>query len=205
MNQQDVIFLLDKVGILVFAFTGVTSGVKKQLDIFGLLVVGVSCAIGGGILRDLLVARIPYAISNIDYLVFAIIASLISIILFHFKVKIPKLMISFSDTLGVGVFAAAGAVIAIELNLSIFHTVLFSIVTASGGGIIKDVLINEIPLILKRDLYATSAGLGGVIIYLVYSVTLKIELAVMVGVISVILFRLLSQRNNWHLPIIKEN
>lgn len=204
MSQQDVIFLLDKIGIFAFAFTGVASGIRKQLDIFGLLVVGVSCAIGGGILRDLLIARMPYAISNIDYLVFAAAASVLSILLFHFKMRIPNTAISYADALGIGVFAAAGAVVALELNLSAFHTILFSIVTASGGGIIKDVLINEIPFILKRDLYATSAGLGGFIIYLINAVSLNIELSVSVGVLSVIIFRLFSLRRSWHLPIIKE-
>lgn len=184
---------------------GVNSGIKKQLDIFGLLVVGVSCAIGGGILRDLLVARMPYAISNIDYLIFAIVASILSVLLFQFRINIPKSLVSFFDTLGIGVFAAAGAVVALELNLSIFHCILFSILTASGGGIIKDVLINEIPFILKRDLYATSAGLGGIIIYLVNYFSFNLELSVIFGVLSVVLFRLISLRGNWHLPVIQEN
>lgn len=205
MNQQDVIFLLDKIGILAFAFTGIASGIRKQLDIFGLLVVGVSCAIGGGILRDLLIARMPYAISNIDYLVFAFVASLLSIVLFHFKVKIPGVAILYADTFGIGVFAAAGSVVALNLNLSIFHTILFSIVTASGGGIIKDVLVNEVPFILKRDLYATGAGMGGIIIYFLNAASSNLELSVTAGVLSVISFRLFSLRRNWHLPIIKES
>ena len=175
------------------------------MDIFGLLVVGVSCAIGGGILRDLLVARMPFAISNIDYLVFALVASLLSVLLFRYRIKIPGKVLTLADTLGVGVFAAAGTVVALELNLSIYHCVLFSIVTASGGGIIKDVLINEIPYILKRDLYATSAGLGGITIYLVNSFSLNLELAVIAGVISVVLFRLFSLKWNLQLPIIRES
>jgi uncharacterized membrane protein YeiH len=120
MQSQDIIFFLDKIGILAFAFTGVANGVKKKLDIFGLLVVGIFTAIGGGILRDLLINQVPYAISNIDYLIFAFCASSLSILLFHFKLKIPLKIIIVAETLGLSVFAGAGAAVSLNLNLSIF-------------------------------------------------------------------------------------
>jgi uncharacterized membrane protein YeiH len=203
MDSSQIIFILDKIGILAFAFTGVASGVRKKLDIFGLLVVGVSSAIGGGIVRDLLLSRMPFAISNIDYLVFASTASIISIVLFYLKVKIPNKLVKFADTLGLGVFAMAGATASLNLDLSIFHSVLFSVLTAVGGGLIRDLLINEIPFVFKRELYATAAGIGGLVTHIIYSLGTSVSSSVLIGLILVISLRLYSIKKDLHLPIIR--
>lgn len=203
MQSQDIIFFLDKIGILAFAFTGVADGVKKKLDIFGLLVVGIATAIGGGIIRDLILAKIPYAISNIYYLAFAFGASTISILLFYFKLKIPYNVLNFLDTLGLGAFAAAGATVSLSLNLSILHTVFFAVITAVGGGLIKDIMLNEVPFILKREVYATAAGAGGLIIHIIHLLGLTISTSVLFGLFFIVTLRLYSIKKNLHLPTIK--
>lgn len=203
MQPQDIIFLLDKVGIFAFAFTGVAAGIKKKLDVFGLVAVGIATAIGGGILRDLMLARIPYAISNIDYLFLALSASVISIILFYFNWRMPDNLLKLADTLGLGAFAAAGATLSLSLNLSILHTIFFSVITATGGGLIKDILLNEVPFILKREVYATAAGAGGLAIYLIHLLGSTISDSALFGLVFIIALRLYSIRKNLHLPVIK--
>lgn len=202
MLDQQIVFILDKIGIFAFSFMAVAMGAKKKLDIFGLLVIGVSSAIGGGIIRDVMLNRIPFAISHPDYLMFAYGASILAIILFYFKLLIPSKILTISDTLGLGAFAAAGATVSINLNLSIFHTVLFAVITAVGGGLIRDILLNEIPFVLKREIYATAAGLGGFIIHLLFILGLNISYSVIIGLSIVIISRFFSIKKQLHLPVI---
>lgn len=203
MPDQQIVFILDKIGILAFSFIGVTMGVKKELDIFGLLVVGVASSIGGGILRDLMLAKIPFAISHPDYLMFANGASILAILLFYLKLKVPNQILMITDTLGLSAFTAAGAIVSINLNLSLLHTILFSVITAVGGGLIRDILLNEIPFILKREVYATAAGAGGFIIHIAFIFGLNISYSILLGLISVVTLRFISIYKDFHLPLIK--
>ncbi len=203
MLDQQIIFILDKIGIFAFSFIAVVMGVKKKLDIFGLLVIGVASSVGGGIIRDVILNKVPFAISNPDYLLFAYGTSLLAILLLHLKLLIPNKILAFLDTLGLAAFATAGASISISLNLSIFHTVLFAVITAVGGGLIRDILLNEIPFILKREIYATAAGVGGLIIHLLFKLGVNISYAVLAGLILVILLRLYAIQKKLHLPIIR--
>ncbi len=201
MDSEQLIFILDKIGILAFAFGGVSIGIKKKLDIFGVFLLGIINAIGGGILRDLILARTPFAISHFDYFGYAVGASFVSMLLIYLKLIFPNRLVIFADTLGLGAFAAAGAAVSINSHLSIFHTVFFSIITAVGGGIIRDILINEVPFILKREIYATAAAIGGITAY--FLVTLGVFNAVLVGALVTIIVRLYAIKNNINLPIIR--
>lgn len=203
MIDQQIVFILDKIGIFAFSFSAVSLGVKKKLDIFGLLVVGIASAIGGGIIRDVVLNRIPFAISHPDYLLFAFGTSLITILLFNLKLLIPNKILTLADTLGLAAFAASGATVSINLELNILNTILFSVITAVGGGLIRDILINEIPFVLKREIYATAAGSGGLIIHLLFILGLNISYSVLIGLIFVIILRLISIKKRIDLPIIK--
>ena len=201
IDSEQIVFILDKIGIVSFAIAGVSVGIKKKLDIFGILLLGVINATGGGILRDLILGKVPFAISHFDYLEFATGASLLAIISFYFKINYPEKLIIIADTLGLGAFAAAGAAVSINADLSILHTIFFSIVTAIGGGIIKDMLINEVPFILKREIYATAAAIGGV--FAQFSVSLGISNAILIGAIATIIIRSFAIKNKLHLPILR--
>jgi uncharacterized membrane protein YeiH len=200
---MDIVYILDKIGIIAASFAGVELGIKKRLDIFGLLIVGVVSAIGGGILRDILLARIQFAISHIDYLVFAYIATIITILLSYLKLSIPPKLLIIADTLGLSAFAAAGATLSLNSHLSIFHTILFATVTAVGGGLIRDIIINEVPFVLKKEVYATAAGAGGLVIHVLYISGLSLPNAVIGGLIFTIIFRSYCIMKNIHLPVIK--
>lgn len=201
MNSEQLIFILDKIGILAFAFGGISIGIKKKLDVFGLLLLGVINAVGGGIIRDLTLARVPFAVSHVDYLEFALGASLLAMLLFYLKLLFPNSVIIITDTLGLGAFAAAGAAVAINAHLSIFHTAFLAITTAVGGGIIRDMLINEVPFILKREIYATAAAIGGVSAHLLVGV--GTSNAILIGALVTIVIRFYSIKKNLNLPILR--
>ena len=176
-----IIFLLDKIGIVAFAIAGVIVGLRKKLDIFGLLVLGVITAIGGGVIRDIIVNKMPYAFIHTDYLIFAIAATSIIIILSRFNLIIPSKFYLAGDTIGLGVFATAGALVALDNNLGLLQTAILAAVTAVGGGAIRDILVNNIPLILRRELYATVAALTGIIIYFMSLVSLPLSVISGIG------------------------
>ena len=203
MVVEETIFILDKIGIIAFAFAGVSMGVKKRLDIFGLFIVGILTAVAGGIIRDLILAKVPYAILHIDYLLYAFIASLVAITIYHFKFFVPAKPLLIADTLGLGAFAAAGAAVALGANLSILHTILFAIVTAVGGGMLRDILVNEIPFVLKKEVYATAAGIGGVFSYLTFFLGYGIIAASIVCLVVTILVRTYALSKKFNLPVIK--
>lgn len=200
-NSDQIIFILDKIGIITFAFTGTLIGIRKRLDIFGVLMLGIINALGGGIIRDLILARTPLAISQSGYFEFAIAASALAIIFTYFKIRISNKVVSIFDTLGLGAFSAAGTAIAINLNLSLFHTIFFAIVTAIGGGIIRDILINEIPFIMKKEIYATAVAIGAIASYICHQ--LGVSNAVFIGALVTILIRLFAIKFKLNLPIIK--
>ena len=203
MEIGTLFFLLDKIGIIAFAFGGVSDGVGKKLDLLGLLIAGVISAVGGGIIRDLLLARMPYAISNIDYLTFAFVASFIAIFIYYFRISIPYKIVIFADTIGLGAFAGTGIVISLTNHLSIFHTILFAATTAVGGGILKDILINEVPFVMKRQIYATAAIIGGTIAHLSYFLGVEVFYAAFVGISITILVRFYSINRKLNLPVIE--
>ena len=201
---EQLIFILDKVGIVACAFTGVSLGVKKNLDLFGLMVVGVASAIGGGIVRDVILGRVPLVISNITYLEFAVVTSIIAVLLFYFKRKIPNKIILYADMLGLGAFAAAGATVSLSLHLGLLHTILLSIISAVGGGVIRDIVLNDIPHILKREIYASAAGIGGMIAYLTFSINSDMNASAFFALISTIIVRLIADKKKFNLPKLEQ-
>lgn len=203
MVAEELIFTLDKIGIVAFAFAGVSKGVQKKLDVFGLFVVGLATAVAGGITRDLILANVPYAVSNIEYLGYAFAASIISILIYKSKFVIPNKPLQIADTLGLGAFAGAGAAVAMAADLSVFHTVLLAIVTAVGGGMLRDVLVNEIPFVLKKEVYATAAGIGGLVAYISFALGHGIVAASLIGAVVTIVVRSYALKKDFNLPVIR--
>lgn len=203
MVVEEIIFALDKVGIVAFAFAGVSMGIKKKLDVFGLFIVGILTAVAGGIVRDLILVNVPYAISNIEYLLYAFVATLASIALYRFKIFLPARPLVIADAFGLGAFAAAGSAVALSADLSVLHTVLLAIVTAVGGGMLRDILVNEIPFVLKKEIYATAAGIGGIAAYLVFFFGHGILAASVAALIVTVLIRGYAISRNYHLPVIR--
>ena len=149
-------------GIVAFALSGVEVGARRRLDVFGLLVMGIVTATGGGVMRDVVLGDLPLALDKPDYFLFAAGSSLFGIILLWRQRSVPRLLVAVADALGLGAFAAAGALVAINADLNVVAVVLMAMLTAIGGGVIRDLLADRVPLVLRSEVNATAAGLGGI-------------------------------------------
>jgi len=152
------------IGIIAFAISGMLKGLKYRLDIFGVTVLGVMTAVGGGILRDMLLNEIPGSLLNERDAYLAITISLISYLFLHNKLegsrKISR-FIMISDALGLAAFTIIGAEKGVNANLGPFSTAVMATLTGVGGGVIRDLLVSEIPFVLKEDIYAALCAVGG--------------------------------------------
>ncbi|WP_124711220.1 trimeric intracellular cation channel family protein [Gordonia insulae] len=153
--------ILNDLGIAVFAASGALLGVRKDFDLWGIVTVGVLTGVGGGILRDLLLGITPpTSVQNWPPIIVAAVASL-AIFFFHPTFTQLRRSVLILDAIGMGLFASSGAAVAIDQHVSAFAATLVGLLTAVGGGILRDVLANEIPLLLQpADLYAVPALLG---------------------------------------------
>lgn len=152
--------LLDQIGILTFAISGARLAFSKKLDPFGALVLAGVTAIGGGTLRDVLLNRPVFWLEN-SLPLLTIIAGVLVTILFRKKIVTINRTLFIFDTIGLGVFVVIGLEKALEANLGPIQSIIIGTMTAVFGGVIRDILSNEIPLIFRKEMYATTCILGG--------------------------------------------
>ena len=165
LTVTELIDILDRVGLVAFALGGVEIGVRRRLDVFGLLVMGVVTATGGGLMRDVIVGRLPLVIDRWDYVLWPIAGSLLAIWLVSVRRSFPKSLLAVADAAGLGAFSAAGALVAIQADLPVPAVVLLAILTATGGGVVRDLLADRVPMVLRSEVNATAAGIGGLAVW----------------------------------------
>ena len=197
-DVRDVVLICDRVGIVAFAFSGVELGVRKGLDLFGLLVMGIVTATGGGLLRDVILDRVPFVISHQDYLAVAAAASLLSILLLSWRRPLPRAVIAAADALGLGAFATAGAFAGIEAGHGVGVAVLLAAVTATGGGLLRDILAARVPLVLRSEINATAAMVGGALVWALHEHSTSV--AALAGLAATALLRAVSVAKRLDLP-----
>ncbi len=175
------------------------TGISKKFDIFGTLVLGFVTAIGGGTLRDMLTGALPVAwIQDINYVIL-IIAALPMVYLFQKQIlKLRKTMFLF-DSIGIGLFTVLGVQKTLALGLSPIICILMGAIGAVFGGVLRDTLSNEVPLIFRKEIYATACLLGGTIFYFLLQLAIPIYVAQSISIFIVILIRILAVRNHWSL------
>lgn len=196
---QDV---LNYAGVAVFACSGALVGVRKDFDLWGILSMGAATGVGGGIVRDLLLGITPpTSVQHWPNLTIALIAGLITFF-FHpaFRALLPAVLML--DAVGMGVFAVSGALLALERDSSSMAAVLIGITTAVGGGVIRDVLAGEVPLLLRpADLYAVPAMCGALAVVIADGTGLPIWTGLVAGATLAFLLRVGSLRFRWRLPM----
>jgi uncharacterized membrane protein YeiH len=198
--RYDIYSVLDLVGTFVFALSGAVAAREKELDIFGIFSIAFIVACGGGIIRDLCIGAVPPAgLTNWLYLVMVVTATVICIG-FYRQVKILNQPVLLFDALGLSVFAVSGARKAIVFGHNYEVAILLGIVTAVGGGVIRDILLARIPAILKKEIYASAAMLGAMIVvageYLRYSK----EAVSIIAIVVCFGLRFLGLHFHWNLP-----
>ena len=198
------IIFFDLFGTMVFAISGVITAIEKKFDLVGTLVIGFVTAIGGGTLRDTLIGRLPVGwIVDISY-IYAILLGYALAYTFEKKIiKLRKGMFLF-DTIGIGLFTLIGINVGLNNGFSKIVCLILGVVSACFGGVIRDVLTSEIPLIFRQQIYASACMIGG-ISYLLLSQFIPLDnLNFIISICIVILIRYLSIRNNWTLNFNKD-
>ncbi|MGM0545704.1 MAG: trimeric intracellular cation channel family protein [Bacteroidota bacterium] len=203
MEPAEVLYILDLIGVAVFAISGALTAGRKSLDLLGVVIIAVVTAVGGGTTRDLLLDRHPiFWIADPTYLLIIIISALVTIGYTQYQDP-PEKALLIADALGLAVFTILGAQITQEVVSNSIIIVIMAAITGTVGGLIRDVLSNEIPLILRRDIYATAA-LSGATAYLLLQLTnLSSTTNIVLGMLVVVALRLAAIQWNWHLPKFK--
>lgn len=208
MRAEDVVEALNYLGMVAFAFSGALKAGEKDMDLLGFVVLGFSTALAGGIIRDLLLGRVPPAnVVYVPYPLTAIVASLAAFFLYP-HVKRIRNYVLYPDAVGLGAFAAIGADVTASycqlrgLGNCWLTIMMLSSVTAAGGGIVRDILAGEVPAVLRREIYASAAAVGG-LIYLA-TLTLGREVAMIITIVAVTAIRIVSLARGWELPRIRQ-
>lgn len=204
MNTADIVILsLDLFGTMIFAVTGAVKAIERRLDLLGVLVLACAVGAGGGMVRDCLIGATPVAaLVNEIYLLICIVSGL-AVFFFYKKISQTQNIIRYADALGLGVFTAIGAAKAMEYNLDFTGIVLSGVMTAIGGGIIRDIMVGEIPTVLKSDFYATAALIGGVVYYLLAKIGVPFFALFLVVLASVSGLRVLAIQFRLRLPRVR--
>ncbi len=196
---MSVIYSIDILGTLVFAISGVLTGISKKFDIFGALVLGFVTAVGGGMLRDILTGSLPVSwTQDINYVII-ILAAVPLVYFFRTQIlKLSKTMFLF-DSIGIGLFTVLGVQKTMDLGFEPIICVLMGTISAVFGGILRDTLSGEIPLIFRKEIYASACLVGGTLYYSLCLFSLPVYIAQSVSILVVIVIRILAVRNHWSL------
>ena len=192
--------VLDLLGIFVFAVTGALVGVRKELDVFGVLVLAGTTGLGGGFLRDVLIgATPPAALEDWRYLLVPVAAGLLTF-WYHPAVGRRERAVTVLDAFGLGLFCVTGTLKALDYGLGPVPAALMGMVTGIGGGMARDLLAGRVPAVFRGDLYATPALAGAFVTVAGSRLDLPVVLIAFAGAGVCIVWRLVAMRRNWQAP-----
>ena len=194
---------LDLIGTFVFALSGAIVGIRQRLDIFGVLVLAFAASSAGGIMRDVLIGSVPpAAIGDWRYLIASLVAGLLIFLWFprYLQSSRVQYLILMFDAAGLGLFAVTGTQKALGYGLNPIMAPLLGMLSGIGGGMLRDVLVAEIPTVLRSDLYAVAALAGAVVVVIGEQLGIPASSAAIVGAAICFCLRLLAIHRGWHLP-----
>jgi len=198
----EILYFIDIIGIISFAISGFLISIKHDLDMLGIFLMAFVTALGGGIIRDTIAGRIPYSFTDSILPLVVLVTLIIAIILkLHKKENLDrKELFIFSDSIGLISFSISGALVALSIGANFFGVVILSFITAIGGGIIRDVLINHIPLVLSKDFYGTVAIIIAILMYTLNSIDMLNNMSVLSVFIFGLVLRVMARKYKWKLP-----
>ncbi|MEY3265668.1 MAG: hypothetical protein RJA15_114 [Actinomycetota bacterium] len=200
VSTPTLLLVLDLFGIAVFALSGGIVGVEKKLDIFGVLVLAITSALGGGVIRDLLLGVAPPAtFTDSRYLIVPIVCG-VFVFYVHPTVSRLEKPLFFLDAAGLGLFAVAGAQKSLDMGLNEIASIGVGMLTAVGGGVLRDVLVREIPMVLHREIYATAAIVGAGVVVAGNAMELSPAPVAIVGIVLAFSLRVVSKMRGWSAP-----
>ena len=192
---------VDLAGVAVFAISGTLMAFKKHMDGFGVVVLASVTAIGGGTLRDMILDLPVFWVQDPGYFYAIILAAFMTIFWLRFSHKFPFRYLLYADAIGLAFFNVMGLQKALTYGASPFIAIALGTMTGVFGGLIRDVICREIPLVLKGELYATTCVLGGAGYILAMFVGLNTVYSMIIGFVITLSVRLLAMKWNWHLPV----
>jgi uncharacterized membrane protein YeiH len=198
------LLVLDLIGTFVFALSGAVAGVKERLDLFGVLVLSFAAASAGGIMRDLLIGAVPPAsISDWRYLAVSLIAGLVTFFWYPMSERLRNLhnQVLIFDAAGLALFAVVGTQKALGYGLNPLMAALLGMLTGIGGGMLRDVLLAQIPTVLRAELYAVAAIAGAVVVVVGHVLNLPPTVMAIVGAVLCFGIRFIAIRRGWRLPV----
>lgn len=198
---MSLLYILDLIGTAAFAASGAWAGIHKRMDLLGVLILGVVTAIGGGTLRDILLGDFPpFCLKDELYLYVSLTVALL-VFIFNQKITFLKNPLLYFDAIGLGTFVVIGTQKAMSYQMGPLGAILLGVMTATAGGVLRDVLSNDVPLILRKEtLYASVCFAGGCLLVLLSYTPLSGPLAALIAALTVIILRIMAIRNNWTLP-----
>ena len=194
--------IIEFIGTFAFAISGVRLSSTKQFDIFGAWIVGMATAIGGGTIRDLMLGLNPFWMTNGSYFVCCALAVL-AVRLFGKYIIHHNYTWFIFDTIGLALFNVIGIEKTLALGHPFWVAITMGAVTGAGGGIIRDVLMNDVPLIFRSEIYALACVAGGLAYLVCVQLGLSVEISALLSAFSVILIRILAVKFHWQLPVLK--
>ncbi|WP_455497440.1 trimeric intracellular cation channel family protein [Coprobacter sp.] len=193
--------IIEIIGTLAFAISGIRLASAKQFDWFGAYVVGLVTAIGGGTLRDVLLNIPSFWMQDSVYLIVTGVALIAVIVLGKFLIKLQNTFFVF-DTIGLALFVVVGIQKTLLVGYPFWVAIVMGTITGAFGGIIRDILINEEPLVFRKDIYALACVIGGVFYWIGFLLQLPDEITQSVAAASVIITRFAAVKYHWGLPVL---
>lgn len=195
--------IIEFVGTMAFAISGIRLASAKRFDWFGALIVGMATAIGGGTIRDLMLGVSPFWLTNKIYIICCIISLFWVVVFGKYLIRQRNTWFIF-DTIGLALFNVIGIEKTLQLGFPYWTAIVMGSITGAGGGVIRDILINEVPLIFRKEIYAMACILGGVT-YITCDAAfgLSAEMNALLSSVVVIVVRVLAVKYHWQLPVLK--
>ena len=197
------ILVMELIGAVAFAVSGAMTGIRKNMDVFGACVLGLTVAVGGGVMRDIILGSFPPAMFHDP--IYAITAIVTCFIVFIPRIRKflenSSILMLLADSIGLGIFTVSGAARAFEVtaNANVFLAVFVGVVTGVGGGLLRDIIAGEPPYIFVKHIYATAAIVGAMV-FCMLRVIIPKRPAMLVGAVLIIVIRLLASHYRWSLP-----
>lgn len=203
-------FIVNIIGTIAFATSGAVVAMKKKFDIFGVTMLGVTTAVGGGFVRDIVLGNVPpVALTAPIYTIIAIVCSVLAFLpgirnRINQNNKVFDRLMFFMDTVGLAAFTTTGVAFCFDKgNPSLFVSLFIGVVTGVGGGVLRDIFSNEPPYIFRKHIYACAAAAGAITTHLLYT-WINPSTAMIVGFVEIAIIRFLSAYYKWNLPVAKE-
>lgn len=203
---MDLFFIADIIGIIAFGISGYLVAVRNELDLLGVLISSFLTALGGGIVRDIILNTTPFTFREYYPATTVIVVLILATVfkLYHKKDVERKLFFVISDTIGLVAFSITGALLALDAGFNIFGVVILSFLTAVGGGLTRDVLINKVPDVLISDFYGSIALLVALLLFCCHKLDYLNEISIGTIAFLAISVRLVAYFKGWRLPKIQK-